>query len=108
MPLVRQNRGVQIPARPTTAIRALLTLAASDVSVSAEHLAQGTRPPGQVSRSDPLGPTPAGLVRASADPRAASSWPETPTRSRSPTSCGRERSNGGVRGMRPKTLEIRR
>lgn len=35
-----QNRKVQIPAKADYAIRALLTLAASDVSVSAEHLAQ--------------------------------------------------------------------
>ena len=40
MPAVRQNRGMQIPAKTDYAIRALLTLAASDVSVSAEHLAQ--------------------------------------------------------------------
>jgi len=34
-----QNRRMQIPAKADYAIRALLTLAASDVSVSAEHLA---------------------------------------------------------------------
>ena len=37
---VRQNGEMQIPAKTEYAIRALLTLAASDVSVSAEHLAQ--------------------------------------------------------------------
>jgi Rrf2 family protein len=37
---VRQNGRMQIPAKTEYAIRALLTLAASDVSVSAEHLAQ--------------------------------------------------------------------
>ena len=36
---VRQNGGMQIPAKAEYAIRALLTLAASDVSVSADHLA---------------------------------------------------------------------
>ena len=34
-----QNDGMQIPAKAEYAIRALLTLAASDVSISAEHLA---------------------------------------------------------------------
>ena len=37
---VGQNRAMQIPAKADYAIRALLSLAASDVSVSAEHLAQ--------------------------------------------------------------------
>ena len=37
---VGQNRRMQIPAKTDYAIRALLTLAASDGSVSAEHLAQ--------------------------------------------------------------------
>ena len=37
---LRQNGRMQIPAKTEYAIRALLTLAASDVSVSAEHLAQ--------------------------------------------------------------------
>lgn len=36
---VRQTGGMQIPAKAEYAIRALLTLAASDVSVSADHLA---------------------------------------------------------------------
>lgn len=37
--VVGQNGAVQIPAKAEYAIRALLTLAASDVSVSADHLA---------------------------------------------------------------------
>ena len=37
---VGQNGWMQIPAKADYAIRALLTLAASEVSVSAEHLAQ--------------------------------------------------------------------
>jgi Rrf2 family protein len=37
---VRQNGRVQIPAKADYAIRALLTLANSDQSISAEHLAQ--------------------------------------------------------------------
>jgi Rrf2 family protein len=37
---VGQNGGMQIPAKAEYAIRALLTLAASDSSVSAEHLAK--------------------------------------------------------------------
>ena len=40
MSAVGQNGRMQIPAKTEYAIRALLTLAASDVSVSAEHLAQ--------------------------------------------------------------------
>jgi Rrf2 family protein len=39
-PGVGQNGGMQIPAKAEYAIRALLTLAASDSSISAEHLAQ--------------------------------------------------------------------
>jgi Rrf2 family protein len=37
---VGQNGGMQIPAKSEYAIRALLTLAANDTSLSAEHLAQ--------------------------------------------------------------------
>jgi Rrf2 family protein len=37
---VGQNGGMQIPAKSEYAIRALLTLAANDASLSAEHLAQ--------------------------------------------------------------------
>ncbi len=40
MAALRQNGRMQIPAKTEYAIRALLTLAASNVSVSAEHLAQ--------------------------------------------------------------------
>ena len=37
---VRQNRGVQIPAKADYGIRAMLTLANSPTSLSAEHLAE--------------------------------------------------------------------
>jgi len=69
-------------------IRALLTLAASDVSVSAEHLAQEQDLPAKFLGAILSDLRRGGLVSSQRGPEAASSWPETPTRSRSPTSCG--------------------
>lgn len=100
-----QNDGMQIPAKAEYAIRALLTLAASDVSVSAEHLAQEQALPAKFLGAILSDLRRGGLVTSQRGPDGGFKLARDPDRI-TIADILRVVSGpmAGVRGMRPETL----
>lgn len=102
---VGQNGAMQIPAKADYAIRALLTLAASDVSVSAEHLALEQELPAKFLGAILSDLRRGGLVTSQRGPEGGFKLAHDPDQI-SIADILRVVSGpmAGVRGMRPETL----
>jgi Rrf2 family protein len=100
-----QNRRMQIPAKADYAIRALLTLAASDVSVSAEHLALEQELPAKFLGAILSDLRRGGLVTSQRGPEGGFKLAHDPDQI-SIANILRVVSGpmAGVRGMRPETI----
>ena len=100
---------MQIPAKADYAIRALLTLAASDVSVSAEHLAQEQDLPAKFLGAILSDLRRGGLVTSQRGPEGGFKLARDPDQIMI-ADILRVVSGpmAGVRGMRPETLDLRR
>ena len=100
-----QNGAMQIPAKAEYAIRALLTLAASDVSVSAEHLAQEQALPAKFLGAILSDLRRGGLVTSQRGPEGGFKMARDPdTISIADILRVVSGPMAGVRGMRPETL----
>jgi Rrf2 family protein len=102
---LRQNSSMQVPAKSEYAIRALLTLAASDVSISVDHLAQEQDLPAKFLGAIMSDLRRGGLVTSQRGPEGGFKLAKDPD-SIMIADILRVVSGpmAGVRGMRPETL----